>query len=206
MKKHRLVLLLGILVALVFFYFGLNTWMESQQQKISPPPVAQFRPPVEVRKPSEPVKPKVPEPAPTPTPVGEKPQEIAKLPKPQEETPKQERGRPEDKGDKLQHKEPTQKVTREKTKEEKKVAKRSSPVKKPALNRALKSFTLQIGAFKSKDNARRLVARAKHIGYRAFIVEEGGLYKVRIKVKASSLIGALKKARKDFRGAFAVKR
>lgn len=39
MKRERLVILLGALVALVFFYLGLNTWLKSKEEKVIPPPV-----------------------------------------------------------------------------------------------------------------------------------------------------------------------
>ena len=205
MKKHRLALLLGILVALVFFYFGLNTWIESQQ-KISPPPVAQFRPPVEMKKQAQPVKPKTPETTPAPARTEGKLQEMARLPEPEEKVTKQGSGELKEREEKTQRNESAQKQIQKKVVEEKKVAKKTPPVKKPVAKKTLKSYILQIGAFRSKSNAQRLVAKAKSMGYKAFIVEEGGLYKVRIKVNATGLISALKKARKDFGNAFAVKK
>lgn len=39
MKRERLIVLLGVLVALVFFYLGLNEWMKSKEEKTQPPPV-----------------------------------------------------------------------------------------------------------------------------------------------------------------------
>ena len=39
MKRERLVILLGLLVALVFFYFGLNEWLKSKEEQVKPPPV-----------------------------------------------------------------------------------------------------------------------------------------------------------------------
>ncbi|NAZ06637.1 MAG: SPOR domain-containing protein, partial [Thermocrinis sp.] len=38
MKKERLLILLGVLVALIFFYVGLNKWLESKPES-APPPV-----------------------------------------------------------------------------------------------------------------------------------------------------------------------
>jgi DedD protein len=38
-KRERLIILLGILIALIFFYFGLNEWLKSKEEQVSPPPV-----------------------------------------------------------------------------------------------------------------------------------------------------------------------
>jgi len=39
MKGYRIVLLVGLLVALVFFYLGLNEWVYSNKQTANPPPI-----------------------------------------------------------------------------------------------------------------------------------------------------------------------
>ncbi len=171
LQKHRLVLLLGILVALVFFYLGVNTWLESQERKASPPPVVRSKPPVQIKPKTEQVKPQTP-----------KPQQVKKTPEPRKEKAK----------------------AREiqKAKEVKK-----EPEKKPTAKKAvvLKEYIAQIGAFKRKNNAQRSLNEAKKKGFSAFIVEERGLYKVRIRLKAKDLKTALKTARKNFSGAFIVK-
>ncbi len=39
MKGYRIVLLVGLLVALVFFYLGLNEWIYSNKPTANPPPI-----------------------------------------------------------------------------------------------------------------------------------------------------------------------
>ncbi len=39
MKGYRIVLLIGVLVALIFFYLGLNEWINSNKASINPPPI-----------------------------------------------------------------------------------------------------------------------------------------------------------------------
>ena len=39
MKGYRVVLLIGVLVALIFFYLGLNEWIDSNKTSINPPPI-----------------------------------------------------------------------------------------------------------------------------------------------------------------------
>ncbi|MFN3599339.1 MAG: SPOR domain-containing protein [Aquificaceae bacterium] len=38
MKKERLILLLGVLIALIFFYLGLNQWLKTKEE-VQPPPL-----------------------------------------------------------------------------------------------------------------------------------------------------------------------
>jgi len=229
LQKHRLVLLLGILVALVFFYFGVNTWMESQQKKVAPPPVVRSKPPVEIKRQTKPIKPIQPKPAqqqvqkvakPTPKP---QPQATKPKPKPtvQKPAPKPQPQKPvakaQPKPTKAQPEKPT-KATMEKPKpkEEKAVKAPEKPVQKvskvtkpKADNKgvaALKDYVVQIGAFKVKANAEKRLNLAKQKGYEAFIIEEDGLHKVRVRVKAKSLLSALRKVRTSFQNAFVVLR
>jgi hypothetical protein len=44
MRKERLLILLGILVALIFFYVGLNKWLESKPESAPPPVVVKPTP------------------------------------------------------------------------------------------------------------------------------------------------------------------
>ena len=183
MKKHRLVLLLGILVALIFFYLGLNTWMASQEQRSTPPPVVRIKPPVQIKPPAQPVKPAPPEPkteeeAPKPKVVKLTPTKTKKEEKKAAEEPKPEAGKP------------------------KKVAKKE---KKSKRVKALREYVVQIGAFKFRENARKRFKMAKDKGFEAFIIEEEGLYKVRVRVKARSLLSALREVRGEFKGAFIVR-
>ena len=161
MQRHRLALLLGILVALVFFYLGVNTWIESQRTKTIPPPVVRAKPPVQTTPPAETVKPK----------------EVVENPEPVKEEKVEEK--------------------QEQIKEPEKV--------QEAPKKELKDFVFQIGAFKKKENARKSLKNAKDKGFDAFIVEEEGLFKVRVRVKAESLELAITKVKKDFKEAFLVR-
>ncbi|MFN7065612.1 MAG: SPOR domain-containing protein [Aquificaceae bacterium] len=44
MKKERLIVLLGLLIALIFFYLGLNQWLKTKEE-VQPPPVTVKPPP-----------------------------------------------------------------------------------------------------------------------------------------------------------------
>jgi DedD protein len=216
LQKHRLVLLLGILIALIFFYFGVNTWMESQQKQVSPPPVVRSKPPVQIKPKTQPVKPAQPKPAPKPKEQVKKPPEkpqpkaVAqkktaqpKTQEPRKEKPKmaQTETKPAPKKTLKEKQEPKKEVTPQ----PKQVAKKSEAKKQPAPAK-LKEYVVQIGAFKVKENAQRRLKVAKQSGYEAFIIEEDGLYKVRVRVKSENLISALKKVRSSFRNAFVVLR
>ncbi len=197
MKKHRLILLLGILVALIFFYLGINTWVESQQKVIStPPPVVGTKPPAEIKKEAKPVKPEEPK----------QEQEDAQLAKlPAAESAKVQEG-PEPKKDTQITQQEGAKAGKEEAKEVKKTPKKPEKppkeLKKEPKN--LREYILQIGAFRNRSYAERTLKTARKKGYRAFLVQEEGLYKVRVKVSSPNLRKALKHVRKDFRGAFAV--
>ncbi len=189
-QKHRLVLLLGILVALVFFYLGLNTWMSSQGQTQPPPPVVRATPPVQIEPPAKPVKPEVSKPAP-PEPE----------PATQQEAPKPqviEVNKPPAEPKKTEAKE------EKKPKVERKVKAQKKEVK-PKREGKLKEYVVQIGAFKSKEKATEQLESAKRKGFEAFVIEEGLYYKVRVKVKAESILSALREVRSEFRNAFAVR-
>ncbi|MDQ7083387.1 MAG: SPOR domain-containing protein [Aquificota bacterium] len=180
MQRHRLALLLGILVALVFFYLGLNTWMESQQMKVSPPPVVRAKPPVQTIQRVETVKPEEPKPEEKRVAPPESLEAKAGNPHPDKPEADSEpgKGNPE-------------------RKEEAKA--------EPAESKALKDFVVQIGAFKDRKNAESRLKKAKERGYDAFIIEEEGLYKVRVRVKASSVSGAVSEVKRNFKGAFVVR-
>jgi len=196
LQKHRLILLLGILVALLFFYLGVNTWMETQQRRTAPPPVVRAKPPVQTKPEAKQVKPQTPK---TPQTQRQQPQKPpvkkAEQPKKQKEVRVAEKKTPK----------PTRAQTVQKTPTAK-----QPPTKKPLQARAgkktpLKEFVAQIGAFKVKSNAERNLRVAKQKGFTAFIVEEDGLYKVRVRFKAQDLRTALRKVRKTFEGAFIVR-
>ncbi len=192
MNKERFIILSGILVALVFFYIGLNEWLKSKEEKVQPPPLV--------------VKPAV-KPAPTPQQAKEeKPQEnIAKpeAPKTKEEAQpkkdliaqkiKEEKQKVEVKEEKPQVKEtPKQEVKKEE-------ATKKAETKKEAVKaRAVKTYTVQVGAFKNREGAEKTLKKATSMGYKANIVEEDGFYKVRLSVKTDNIKGELQKLRSAF--------
>ncbi len=210
MKKHRLVLLLGILVALIFFYLGLNTWMASQEQQSAPPPVVRSKPPVQIKPPAQPVKPQPPAPAapkveeetPKPKVVKLTPTEPKKEEKKVEEKPKPQVKKAEEKPKPKVQKPKEVKKEIVKREEEPKPKKVSVKKEKP---KSLREYVVQIGAFKSKDNADKSLKLARSKGFDAFIIEEEGLYKVRVRVKAKSLLSALREVRGEFKNAFIVR-
>ncbi len=257
-QKHRLVLLLGVAVALVFFYLGVNTWIESQQKQIAPPPVVRANPPVEIKKGAPVVKPEEPTPTETqeekPRPIIEKIQPV-KRPQPKEEkkeetkevktakeekaqkpitqSQKKEKPTPPVKREepkktevaKVVEKKPPTPTKREETKATQSVKPKAEQPKKPVTKPApqskeekvvvakipkekpkkLKEFVLQVGAFKNRKNALRTLNSAKKAGYEAFLIEEEGLYKVRVREKADSFMSALKRVRSNFKSAFIVR-
>lgn len=220
-QKHRLVLLLGILVALIFFYLGVNTWMENQGSGKTPPPVVRVKPPVQIKPPSPPVKPETPKPE-TAQDTGDsekveraKPVRVVKEPTPKPEIKKVERKAVAKTTDSQKATEKPKSASKkdskakaEKTQLKKRTKVEEKPkkvVKKTAGKRSTKEFIVQIGAFKKKENADRALNAAKSKGYDTFVIEEEGLYKVRVRVKATSLISALKSVRRDFKNSFVVR-
>ncbi len=173
MRKERLLILLGTLIALIFFYVGLNKWLESKPES-APPPVV--------------VKPTPPQPA---SPQQEEKPEAKveeKKPDPPPEPQKQEE-------DLI-----AQKIQEEKTKEARKeVAKQEKQAEKP--KGEVKEYVIQIGAFSSKENAEKALEKAKSMGYRGEIVSEDKFYKVRVRVKTDDPNKVLAKLSSSFGGA-----
>ncbi|ADO46260.1 Sporulation domain protein [Hydrogenobacter thermophilus TK-6] len=162
MKRERLVVLLGILVALVFFYLGLNAWIKNKEEKITPPPVV-IQP-----KPKQTAPPTPPPPEPAQPPAEEKPKEEEKKAKKVEEKPIVKKVKPAE----------------EKPKEEK----RKEEVKRPEKeNLKQKTYLVQVGAFSKAENAQKALKKAKDLGYKGSIVEEDGLYKVRLKITTADI-------------------
>ncbi len=201
MKKHRLILLLGILVALVFFYFGLNTWMKSQEeQAFVPPPIVKK----EVPNPSPPPKPAVKEEKPE-----DKVEAKAEKKEPKKEEPvvkKEARKLPEPIGEE-------KKVEKKVEKKEEPVAEKprqkavakATPVKKQTPAKPLKSYVVQVGAYVKKSNADNALKTVKKLGYRGFLVREDNFYKVRVKLRTANLKVHLAKLRSKFPGAYRIK-
>jgi len=166
MKKERLIILLGILVALIFFYLGLNEWLKSKQEEVPPPPLV--------------VKPihKQPE---KPPQGQEQPAEAAPPEKPQEK-----------REDVI-----AQKIREEK---EKPPVPKAKSVEEKGIRRAVRTYTVQVGAFKTKENAEKALRKALSMGYKAQIVEEDDFYKVRLLVRTEDIRRELARLRSTFGG------
>jgi len=215
MKKEGLLILLGILVALIFFYVGLNKWRESKPESAPSPMVVIPTPP----QPAQPIsppqeekakeEPKAEEKEQTPPPEPQKPKEDLIAKKIQEEKNKEEKTKEVQKTQegknlttqKQEARKESEKV--EKVKEEKiqksMAAKQEKQAEKP--KGEVKEYVIQIGAFSSKENADRALGKAKSMGYRGEIVNEDNFYKVRVRVKTDDPKKVLAKLRSAFGGA-----
>jgi DedD protein len=194
MKKERLLILLGILVALIFFYVGLNKWLESKPES-APPPVVVRPTPKQPAQPTTPPQeekakeePKAEEKKQTPPPEPQKPKEDLIAKKLQEEKTKEVQKTQEGKN-----------LTAQKQETRKEVAKQEKQVEKP--KGEIKEYVIQIGAFSSKENADRALEKAKSMGYRGEIVSEDKFYKVMVRVKTDDPNKVLAKLRSAFGGA-----
>ncbi len=205
--KHRLALLLGVLIALVFFYLGVNKWIESQESFISTPPsVVRAKEPVQIKERSEPVTVETEEAEEVDEATGEVTVEVAQNP---EVTPVAATGTtvaqntgqtPPPQTQQQTNQEPEPQNTELKKEE---VVVEEEP--KIIIKKAEKEFVLQIGAFKDSANAQKVKTKASERGFETFIVSEDGLYKVRVRVLAGSLKEALRTVRSQFGNAFVVK-
>jgi len=194
MRKERLLILLGILIALIFFYVGLNKWLESRPESAPPPVVVRPTPP----QPAQPIsppqeekakeEPKAEEKKQTPPPELQKQKEDLIAQKIQEEKTKEVQKTQEGKN-----------LTAQKQEARKEVAKQEKQAEKP--KGEVRDYVIQIGAFSSKENADRALEKAKSMGYRAEIVSEDKFYKVRVRVKTDDPKKVLAKLRSAFGGA-----
>ncbi len=182
MGKERLLILLGTLIALIFFYIGLNKWLESKPESAPPPVVVRPAPP-QPASPQQEEKPsaKAEEKKPTPPPELQKQKEDLIAQKIQEQKTKE-----------------VQK-THQKQEARKEVAKQEKQAEKP--KGEVREYVIQIGAFSSKENADRALEKAKSMGYRAEIVSEDNFYKVRVRVKTDDPKKVLAKLKATFGGA-----
>lgn len=194
MRREGLLILLGILVALIFFYVGLNKWLESKPES-TPPPVV--------------VRPTLPQPAqPTSPPQEEKAKEEPKVEEKKPTLPPEQQKQKEDLIAKKIQEEKTKEVqktqegknlTTQKQETRKEVAKQEKQAEKP--KGEVKEYVIQIGAFSLKENADRALEKAKSIGYRGEIVNEDNFYKVRVRVKTDDPKKVLAKLKATFGGA-----
>ncbi len=199
MKKEGLLILLGILVALIFFYVGLNKWRESKPES-APSPVVVIPTPPQPAQPISPPQeekakeePKAEEKEQTPPPEPQKPKEDLIAKKIQEEKNKEEKTK------EVQKTQEGKNLTAQKQEVRKEVAKQEKQAEKP--KGEVKEYVIQIGAFSSKENADRALEKAKSMGYRAEIVSENDFYKVRVRVKTDDPNKVLAKLRSTFGGA-----
>jgi cell division protein FtsN len=207
MRKKRLLILLGILVALIFFYVGLDEWLESKPESAPPPAVVRPTPkqPVQPTSPPQEEKakeePKVEEKKET-----QKQKEDLIAQKIQEEKKKEEETKGVQKtleskkltAQKQETRKESEKVGEEKI-QKSTVAEQEKQAEKP--KREVKEYVIQIGAFSSKENADRALEKAKSMGYKGEIVSEDRFYKVRVRVKTDDPKKVLAKLKATFGGA-----
>jgi DedD protein len=191
MRRERLLILLGTLIALIFFYVGLNKWLESKSESAPPPVVVKPAPPQPASpQQEEKVKeePKIEEKKPTPPVEPQKQKEDLIAQKIQEEKIKEVQKTQEGKN-----------LTAQKQEARKEVAKQEKQAEKP--KGEVKEYVIQIGAFSLKENADRALEKAKSMGYRGEIVREDNFYKVRVRVKTDDPKKVLAKLKATFGGA-----
>ncbi len=208
MRKERLLILLGTLIALISFYVGLNKWLESKSEGAPPPPVVVKPTPPQPASPQQEGKPeaKVEERKQASLPEPQKQEEDLIAKKIQEEKNKEEKTKEVQKTQESKNltaqKQETQKESEkvEKVKEEKvqknTIAKQEKQPEKP--KGEVREYVIQIGAFSSKENADRALEKAKSMGYRGEIVNEDNFYKVRVRVKTDDPEKVLAKLKATF--------
>jgi type IV secretory pathway VirB10-like protein len=196
MRKERLLILLGILTALIFFYVGLNKWLESKPESAPPPVVVRPTPKQPASPPQEEKakeEPKAEEKKQTPPPEPQKPKEDLIARKIQEEKKKEEKTK------EVQKTQEGKNLTAQKQEARKEVAKQEKQAEKP--KGEVKEYVIQIGAFSSKENAEKALEKAKSMGYKGEIVSEDKFYKVRVRVKTEDPNKVLAELRSSFGGA-----
>jgi len=192
MKKERLVILLGTLLALIFFYIGLNQWLEQKTPAESPPVVVKPKPkPAEEVQPKE-VKPMAEEAKPPVQgePRAEKQKEDLIAKKIEEEKKKESKKQME--GEKKQKQPPVEQTN-------------NLTVQKVQVEKEKKERVIQIGAFISKENAEKALSKAKNMGYSGEIVSEDKFYKVRVKVRTDNIRAELNKLKSAFGNAIIIR-
>jgi cell division protein FtsN len=204
MRKERLLILSGILIALIFFYLGLNKWLESKPESAPPPVVVRPTSPQPTSPPQEEKAKEEPKAEEKKETQKQKEDLIAK--KIQEEKKKEEETKGVQKtleSKKLTAQKQETRKESEKVEEEKiqksTVAEQEKQAEKP--KGEVKEYVIQIGAFSSKENADRALKKAKSMGYKGEIVSEDKFYKVRVRVKTDDPKKVLAELRSAFGGA-----
>jgi cell division protein FtsN len=204
MRKERLLILSGILIALIFFYLGLNKWLESKPESAPPPVVVRPTSPQPTSPPQEEKAKEEPKAEEKKETQKQKEDLIAK--KIQEEKKKEEEAKGVQKtlesknltAQKQETRKESEKVEEEKI-QKSTVAEQEKQAEKP--KGEVKEYVIQIGAFSSKENADRALKKAKSMGYKGEIVSEDKFYKVRVRVKTDDPKKVLAKLRSAFGGA-----
>jgi cell division protein FtsN len=204
MRKERLLILSGILIALIFFYLGLNKWLESKPESAPPPVVVRPTSPQPTSPPQEEKAKEEPKAEEKKETQKQKEDLIAK--KIQEEKKKEEEAKGVQKtlesknltAQKQETRKESEKVEEEKI-QKSTVAEQEKQAEKP--KGEVKEYVIQIGAFSSKENADRALKKAKSMGYKGEIVSEDKFYKVRVRVKTDDPKKVLAELRSAFGGA-----
>jgi cell division protein FtsN len=204
MRKERLLILSGILIALIFFYLGLNKWLESKPESAPPPVVVRPTSPQPTSPPQEEKAKEEPKAEEKKGTQKQKEDLIAK--KIQEEKKKEEEAKGVQKtlesknltAQKQETRKESEKVEEEKI-QKSTVAEQEKQAEKP--KGEVKEYVIQIGAFSSKENADRALKKAKSMGYKGEIVSEDKFYKVRVRVKTDDPKKVLAELRSAFGGA-----
>jgi DedD protein len=204
MRKERLLILSGILIALIFFYLGLNKWLESKPESAPPPVVVRPTSPQPTSPPQEEKAKEEPKAEEKKETQKQKEDLIAK--KIQEEKKKEEEAKGVQKtlesknltAQKQETRKESEKVEEEKI-QKSTVAEQEKQAEKP--KGEVKEYVIQIGAFSSKENADKALKKAKSMGYKGEIVSEDKFYKVRVRVKTDDPKKVLAKLKSAFGGA-----
>ncbi len=176
-KNRRVILLLGIIIALLSFYVGLESWISSNE-KPQPPPVVV---------------------APVKTQQSQPQQESIQK---QTEEQKGNLNTQESKQDAIAKVIQDSKVQEKPQEIQQKTLSQESKQGNNLKQESGKVYTIQIGAFTNKENALKALNKAKSLGYSAYLKEEEDFYKVMIKVRTSDINTELRKLRVTFGGAF----
>ncbi len=196
-KKHRLIFLITIAAGLTLFYFGIDAWMKQRtnQQELLPPVVLQ-RPVPEKGK--EEVREKKPEEQRT---VEKEEKKVEKKEEKKEAKVRESKVALKEAGEK---KAPRQAKEKEAGKKEVKKAQKETrkEVKKV---KKLRTYKFQVGAFRVKENAYRMLKKARQLGFKAELKKRGQLYRVYVYTSAENYRKALRTVRKYFKDALPVR-
>lgn len=221
MKKERLIVLLGVLVALVFFYLGLNEWLKTREENVQQEPIAVNPLPQNEEAPQAQQPPALAEPEPKPEAnKQEDQQEMNQAPKTKEQDAIAQKIVEEKKTETPQKVKEGEKVAKEKqeikespkTKEQASVVEKTQEEKskrkaredgegKKVEKATIKTYTVQVGAFVNEEGAKKTAEKARKMGYTVNIIEEDNFYKVRVLVKTGDIYSELRKLKGVFGGA-----